>query len=104
MLEIGAVEAMVVNDDLGHGIGGQTAEDVAVRCEHIPLALVGGRGVIDVRKVPGLTESTVDLPDPILPNPLGGDELLYAAGDPKRDTLAPAGCDKSLMYDNVPPF
>lgn len=38
----------------------------------------------------------VDLPDPILPNPLDGDGLLYAAGDLKRDTLAPVGRGKSL--------
>lgn len=57
-----------------------------------------------VRKAPGLAESAVDLPDPILPNPLDGDGLLYAAGDLKRDTLAPVGRGKSFTHGGAPPF
>ena len=104
VLEVGAVEAAVVNGDLGHGIGWQAVEDAAVGCEHIPLVLVGGQGVVDVGKAPGLAESAVDLPDPILPNPLDGDGLLYAAGDLKRNTLAPVGRGKSFTHGGAPPF
>ena len=104
MLEVGTVEASVVNGDLGHGVGGQAVEDAAVGCEHIPLVLIGGQGVVDVGKAPGLAESAVDLPDPILPNPLDGDGLLYAAGDLKRNTLAPVGCGKSFTHGCAPPF
>lgn len=60
--------------------------------------------LVDVRKAPGLAESAVDLPDPILPNPLDGDGLLYAAGDLKRDTLAPVGRGKSFTHGGAPPF
>ena len=92
------------------GCGLYTMGDIA-RCSigkptayHIPLVLVGGQGVVDVRKAPGLAESAVDLPDPILPNPLDGDGLLYAAGDLKRDTLAPVGRGKSFTHGGAPPF
>ena len=86
------------------GVGGQAVEDATVGCEHIPLVLVGGQGVVDVGKAPGLAVLSVDLPDPILPNPLDGDGLLYAAGDLKRDTLAPVGRSKSFTHGGAPPF
>lgn len=52
VLKVGAVEAAVVNGDLGHGVGGQAVEDAAVGCEHIPLVLVGGQGVSSLAFIP----------------------------------------------------
>ena len=88
MLEVGAVEPAVINGDLGHGVGGQAVEHTTVRREHIPLILIGGQGVVDIGKAPGLAVLAVDLPDPIPIDALDGDGLLDAPGDFERDTLA----------------
>ena len=89
VLEVGAVEAAVVDGDFGHGVGGQAVENTTVGRKHVPLILIGGQGVVNVGKAPGLAVLAVDLPDPIPVDALDGDRLLNAPGYLKPGPFTP---------------
>ena len=87
---------------LGGGVGGQAVEDGAVGGEHLLLVLIGGQGVVDIRKAPGLAELAVDLPDAVPVDALDGDGLLDAVGDFESGALAPVGGGKGLSMAGRP--
>ena len=73
-----AVQPSVVDGNFCGGIRGQHS---AVGSEHIPLIVMGGQRVVNIRKAPSTAEFSAGLPDTVPIDPLDGNGLLDAPGD-----------------------
>ena len=82
-LEVRAVETPVVDGDFGSGIRWQTVQHTAVGSEHIPLIVMGGQRIVNIRKAPSPAELAAGLPDTVPIDLLDGDGLLDAPGNPE---------------------
>ena len=76
-------------EHIQHIGAGNGDENTTVGRKHVPLILIGGQGVVNVGKAPGLAVLAVDLPDPIPVDALDGDRLLNAPGYLKPGPFTP---------------
>ena len=76
-----AVQPSVVDGNFCGGIRGQAVQHSAVGSEHIPLIVMGGQRVVNIRKAPSAAEFASSLPDTVPIDPLDGNGLLDAPGD-----------------------
>ena len=105
VLEVRTVETAVIDGDFSGGPGGQAVEHSAVGQKHFLLVLMGGHGVVDVRKTPRpAVSAAARLPDAVPEHPLDGNGLLYAAGDFERFPFALVGGGQRFNHSLVPPF
>lgn len=79
--KVRAVQPPVVDGDFGSGICGQAVQHAAVGSEHIPLIVMGGQCVVNIRKAPSAAEFASSLPDTVPIDPLNGNGLLDAPGN-----------------------
>ena len=104
VLEVRTVETAVIDGDFSGGPGGQAVEHAAVGQKHFLLVLMGGHGVVDVRKTPRpAVSAAARLPDAVPEHPLDGNGLLYAAGDFERFPFALVGGGQGFNHSLVLP-
>ena len=104
-LKVRAIQPPVVDGDLRSGVCGQTVQHTAVSREHIPLILMGGQRVVDVRKPPCAAVFTAaHLPDSVPIDLLNGDGLLDAVGDAEVFPLTAVCGKECLNHKCLSPF
>ena len=79
--KVRAVQPSVVDGNFCGGIRGQAVQHSAVGSEHIPLIVMGGQRVVNIRKAPSTAEFASSLPDTVPIDPLNGNGLLDAPGN-----------------------
>ena len=77
--EVLPVEPLVVDGDLGGGAGIQGVEQLGIAQEHGGLVLLGGDGIVDIREPDSFGVFRAELKDPIRPEAVDGDGILYGS-------------------------
>ena len=80
LLEILAIEPLVVDGELGGGARVQGVQQFGIAQEHGRFVLLRGDGVIDVAEPDGLGELVPELKNPIRPQAADGDGVLDRPG------------------------
>ena len=80
LLEVLAVEPLIVDGELGGGAGVQGIEQLRVAQEHGRFVLFRSDGVVDIREADGLGELAPELKNPIRPEAADGDGVLHGLG------------------------
>ena len=82
-LELGLIDAAVVNRDFGRCAGVESIQQFRVIKEHTGFVLFAGDGVVDVGKRPRLGILVADLENSIRKDAADGNGILYAARNPE---------------------
>ena len=81
LLEVLAVEPLVVDGELGDRTGVQGVEQFGITQEHGRFVLFGRDGIVDVGETDGFGELAPELKNPIRPQAADGDGVLDGTGD-----------------------
>ncbi len=104
LLEVLAVEALVVDGELGGGAGVQGVQQLRVTQEHGRFVLFRGDGVVDVREADGLGELAPELEDPIRPQAADGDGVLHGLGEDEALPVLLQRILQGFNQSSVPPL
>ena len=99
-----AVQPSVVDGDFCGGIRRQTVQHTAVGSEHIPLIVMGGQRIVNIRKAPCPAELAAGLPDTVPIDLLDGDGLLDAARDSEPLALTSVCGNQRFNHRCFSPF
>ena len=104
LLEILAVEPLVVDGELGGGAGVQGVQQLGVAQEHGRFVLFRSDGVVDVREADGLGELAPELKNPIRPEAADGDGVLHRLGEDEALPVLLQRILQGFNQSSVPPL